>query len=246
MICWPRRFNVRPAPRSGDATAAASCPTCCAPGAASRSVGRLGALLVVLAMVACVRSINVGPLPGTPTTRPLPSTALPAGHHSLIFRWHYRERVFSARGDGIARVAPPDSARIDLFLDNGTSAGFVILIADSLSVIAQENVHRFVPPVPMLWAALGRVTMTGSDTVVHVDGDTLRAEIGPSPAWRLAFLDGAVRQVQRLDGRRVEDALERTDTAVVVYRQPGAARTLTLNIVRRTEESAFDASIWRP
>lgn len=163
-----------------------------------------------------------------------------------MFRWHYRERVFSARGDGIARLAAPDSARIDLFLDNGASAGFVILIADSLMVRAQDNARRFVPPVPMLWAALGRVTMSGADTVVRVDGDTLRAEIGPSPTWRLTYGSEAVVRVERLDGRRIEDVVERTDSSGVVYRQPGVGRTLVLTIVRRSEESGFNAAIWRP
>lgn len=233
MPCWSRPFIVRRA-RTG---------------ALARAIGtatRGGRWLVPLLLAACVRAPTVGPLTGMPTTRPLPATELPAGYRSLVFRWQYRERVFSARGDGIARVAAPDSLRIDLFLDNGASAGFVILIADSLTIAAHDNARRFVPPAPMLWAALGRVTMAGPDTVVLVDGDTLRAEIGPSPIWRLAFHDGSLVSAQRLNGRRLEDVVERTDSSVVVYRQPGAARTLTLNVVRRSEESAFDASIWRP
>lgn len=205
-----------------------------------------GRWLALVLLAACIRAPTVGPLAGVPTSRPLPPTALPPGYQSIVFRWQYRERVFSSRGDGIARIAAPDSLRIDLFLDNGSSAGFVILIADSLAIAAHDNARRFVPPAPMLWAALGRVTMAGPDTVVHVDGDTLHAEIGPSPTWRLAFHDGALVRAQRLDGQRIEDLVERTDSSVVVYRQPRAARTLTLNVVRRSEESAFDASIWRP
>ena len=203
-------------------------------------------LSAALLLVACARAPLAGPLRGAPTTRGLPPTELPAGYWRLIFRWQYRERVFSARGDGVARIAAPDSLRLDLFLDNGSGAGFVILIADSLIVGAQPGAERYVPPVPLLWAALGRVTMTGRDTVVRVDGDTLRAEIGPAPTWRLAFgREGLVRAERIADGR-IEETVERSDSTRVLYRQPGGSRTLELTVQNRIRESAFNAAIWRP
>jgi len=181
-----------------------------------------------------------------PTTRGLPPTELTPGHWRIIFRWQYRERVFSARGDGVARLATPDSLRLDLFLDNGTSAGFVILVGDSLSLAAQEGAERFVPPVPLLWAGLGRVTMTGRDTVVRLDGDTLRAEIGPDPTWRLAFGREGLTRAERIRDGRIEETVERIDSTRILYRQPGAARNLTLSVQNRIRESAFNATIWRP
>ncbi|HSA54494.1 MAG TPA: hypothetical protein VLE53_02265 [Gemmatimonadaceae bacterium] len=207
------------------------------------SIVRLGAVAFLVA--ACARAPMAGPLLGVPTTRGLPPSELAPGHWRLIFRWQYRERVFSARGDGVARVATPDSLRLDLFLDNGTSAGFVILIGDSLSLGAQEGAERYVPPVPLLWAALGRVTMSGRDTVVRVDGDTLRAEIGPDPTWRLAYGREGVVRAERIADGRIEETVERTDSTRILYRQPGAARTLTLSVQNRIRESAFNATIWR-
>lgn len=207
---------------------------------------RLGALALLLAAgAACARAPMAGPLRGLPTTRGLPPSELPAGYWRLIFRWQYRERVFSARGDGVARVAPPDSLRLDLFLDNGSSAGFVILIADSLTVGAQEGAERYVPPVPLLWAALGRVTMTGRDTVIRADGDTLRAEIGPDPLWRLAFGREGLVRAERIESGRIEETVERTDSTRIVYRQPGGSRTLSLTLQDRIREPGFNATIWR-
>lgn len=208
----------------------------------SPQVVRLGA--VALLFAACARAPMAGPLRGNPTSRPLPPTELAPGHWRLIFRWHYRERVFSARGDGVARIAAPDSLRLDLFLDNGSSAGVMILIADSLTVGAQEGAERYVPPVPLLWAALGRVTMTGRDTVVRLDGDTLRAEIGPSPTWRLAFGREGLVRAERIEDGRIAETVERTDSTRILYRQ-GGARTLTLTMQNRLRESAFNAAIWR-
>jgi hypothetical protein len=172
-------------------------------------------------------------------------TDLAAGHWRTVFRWQYRERVFSARGDGVARLSTPDSLRLDLFLDNGSAAGLMILIGDSLTVEGQEGADRYVPPAGLLWAALGRVTVSGADTVVRLDGDTLRADIGSAPTWRLAFGSAGLVRVERIEGGRIQEVLERTDSTRVVYRQPASARSLTLTVEGRFRESGFNASIWR-
>jgi len=203
------------------------------------------AVAAVAAVVAAACAPRAGPLLGVPTTRRLPNTALPPGHRRLVFRWEYRERVFSARGEGVARIAPPDSVRLDFFLENGATGGCVALIGDSLTVPAQNEVRRYLPPVPMLWAALGRITIVGPDTTVRVDGDTLRAEIGRDPIWRMAFGSDSPVRVERIAGGRIEESVERTDSTRVVYRQPGAGRSLVLTVLRRFAETRFDAAIWR-
>jgi hypothetical protein len=179
--------------------------------------------------------------------RRLPDTGLPPGCRRLVFDWRYREGVFSAQGDGAARLAPPDSLRLDLFMANGTFAGFVILVADSLRLPAQNGAIRYVPPVPLLWAAVGRVTVAGPDTVVRLQGDTLRAEIGSSPTWRLAFRNDGLVRMDRVDRGRLEETVEREDSASVLYRQPGARRSLGLTVQQVVlERACFDEGIWRP
>jgi hypothetical protein len=176
----------------------------------------------------------------------VPNTRLRPGYQRIIFGWEYKERVFSARGDGSARIAPPDSVRIDLFLDNGTSGGHVILIGDSLTALAQDEARRSLPPEPMLWATLGVVRVTAPDTVVRQDGDTLRVEIGRDPIWRLAFAARRLHRMERITGGRIEQTVERGDSTRVVYRQPAAGRSLVLTIRRVIPEAGFDAAIWRP
>ena len=207
-------------------------------------VVRLLALAVFIA--GCAPAPRAGPLTGVPVATGIPDTRLRHGYRRLIFDWQYKERVFSAKGQGVARIAPPDSVRIDLFLENGANAGYVILVADSLVAVAQDEARRSLPPEPLLWATLGVVRVTAPDTIARQDGDTLRVEIGRDPAWRMAFLSRALGRMERIAGGRIEQTVERTDSTRVVYRQPAAGRTLTLTIRRFIAETAFDAAIWRP
>jgi hypothetical protein len=136
--------------------------------------------------------------------------------------------------------------RIDLFLENGNSGGFVILIADSLIALAQDEARRSMPPVPLLWAALGVVRVSAPDTIARQDGDTLRVEIGRDPTWRLAFGDDRLGRMERIAGNRIEHMVQRGDTTRIVYRQPSAGRTLVLTMRQVIPEAGFDAAIWRP
>lgn len=204
-------------------------------------------LASLLSLAACASLPRAGPLAGAPDPRPLPATELAPGCRRLVFEWQYRERIFSARGTGAARLAPPDSLRLDLFLENGASGGFVILVADSLRLAAEQGARRYVPPPPLLWGALGRVTVSGADTIVRTAGDTLRADVGRPPVWRLTFLDRDLARIDRLRDGRIVETVERTDSSRVLYRQPGASRSLVLTVQRRfAEPSCFDAAIWRP
>ena len=203
------------------------------------------ALLTTLAG-GCASAPRAGPLTGVPVARAIPDTRLPPGYRRIVFAWEYKERVFSARGDGAARLAPPDSVRIDLFLENGSNGGAVILIGDSLRTLAQDEARRSMPPEPLLWATLGVVRVTGPDTVARQDGDTLRVEIGRNPTWRMTFGPTTLARMEQITGGRSEHVVERRDSTRVVYRQPAAGRSLVLTIRRTISELGFDAAIWRP
>lgn len=212
-----------------------------------RPLVRIASLAAALLLVTgCARAPRAGPLTGVPVARRLPASPLAPGYRRMIFQWEYRERIGSARGEGVVRIAPPDSIRIDLFLQNGTYGGFVILIADSLTAVAQDEARRSLPPAPMLWAALGVVRVTGADTTVVMDGDTLRADVGHDPTWRVTFGPTTLARLERIVDGRIEAVVERADTNQVFYRQPAAGRSLVLAIRQVIRETGFDASIWRP
>jgi hypothetical protein len=151
----------------------------------------------------------------------------------------------SGRGDGVARVASPDSVRLDFFLAGGFGSGAAILINDSLQAPGPDLIRKLVPPPPLLWAALGRVALPNvRDTVIRVQDSTLRADVGQPVAWRLSFHGDTLVRAERVDGNRVLVWVERSGKRIR-YRNESSRRSLTLTITRMDEVSDFDASTWR-
>lgn len=175
----------------------------------------------------------------------LPAATLPAERRQLVFQWELHDGELVARGDGAARVAPPDSVRLDFFLGGGMGSGAAILIGDSLQVPGPEAARRLVPPPPLLWAALGRLHVPPErDTLARVDGPLLRADIGSPARWRLAFRGDTLVRLERVESGRIQEWVERDAGGQVTYRNPTARRSLTLAPQRSDPVSAFDPSIW--
>jgi hypothetical protein len=201
-------------------------------------------LVAVLGLGACVPSLT--PITGVPApVSAIPRTALPRGHQKIVFGWELSERGLTTRGDGAARIAHPDSARLDFFLAG--VGGAAVLIGDSLSAPGDADmVRQLVPPPTLLWAALGRAAVPNlPDTVVRLDGPVLRADIGSPVAWRFTFRGDTLTRAERVDRGKVQEWVERVDTTHVRYRNEGSRRTLVLSITRRDQVPEFDASIWR-
>lgn len=205
----------------------------------------LGFLAVAVVVAGCAP--RAGALGGAPAPAgAVPSTALPPGHHHVVFRWRYQDPDMEARGEGVARIASPDSVRMDFFVDPGMGAGYALLIGDSLSAPGIALVRRYLPPAPLLWATLGRLHVPAArDTTVRVDGDAVRADIGSDPVWRATFAARQLVRLERIDGGRVNERVVRVGDDLR-YEHLGARRSLSLTVTRRTEVPAFDATIWRP
>ena len=193
---------------------------------------------------ACAPALR--PLTGTPSKATLPRGELPLGYRQLVFDWNLEDRELSGRGEGVARVAAPDSARLDFFLAGGFGSGAAVLIADSLQLTGGSVARRFIPPPPLLWATLGRLAVPpAKDTAARVDGAVLRVDIGMPTSWRLTFRNDSLVRLERVRGGRIIEWVERSG-AVVRYRSEEARRELTLTIKRVQEVPPFDASIWGP
>ena len=202
-------------------------------------------VMAAICVAACAPRLR--PLAGEPSSARLPRAELPPGHHLAVFRWELQDVDLSSRGEGAARVASPDSARLDFFLAGGIGSGAAALIGDDLRLPPRgaELAKRLVPPAPLLWGALGRVAVPAlADTVGRVDADTLRADIGTPVAWRLTFVRDTLRRVERVDNGRVVEWVERFADGHVRYRHPTSRRQLDLFVTRISEASAFDPSIW--
>jgi hypothetical protein len=205
---------------------------------------RRAVLLLAVAGLACAAP-RIPPLAGVPAPeRALPSLGLPDGHRRVVFKWEYEEGDIAARGDGAVRTAAPDSARLDFFLGGGIGAGSAVLIGDSLRAHRRELVQKYLPPVPLLWAALGRLAIPAlPDTVVRLDGEVLRADVGRPLEWRVAVHGDSLIELTHVSKGRVTESLTRGGASVVTYEAPAARRRLRLTILR-DEIGSFDASIW--
>jgi hypothetical protein len=198
---------------------------------------------LVLVSVACAPA--AAPLKGVlAPDRSLPPIALRAGHRHIVFKWDYQEGSIAARGDGSIRTAAPDSARLDFFLGGGLGAGGAILIGDSLRTPHADLARRYIPPTPLMWAALGRLAIPAlPDTVVRVDGELTRADIGRPLQWRVAIRGDTLIELDHISDGHITESVTRDSGGSLTFVSPGARRTLRLTIVRE-EPGSFDASIW--
>jgi hypothetical protein len=208
-------------------------------------VKRFAALAGILVIAGCAPRAR--PLGGAlAPERSLPMIEIPRGHRHIVFRWDYEENSLIARGEGSIRAASPDSARVDLFLNGGILVGRAILIGNTLRATNQQQVERFLPPPPMMWAALGRLAIPAlPDTVVTVEGDMLYADVGRPAQWRVKIKGTRLMQLARLNGGRIVEVVTRDEGGRLLYEVPGR-RKLWLGISRDEEVPAFDASIWGP
>lgn len=212
--------------------------------AASRRILHPGVSSALFLVVACAPPA-AKPLGGAVAPAvALPSSELESGYRQVVFEWEFEQGDARMRGEGVVRIAPPDSARLDLFLAGGYGGGGAILIGDSLRAPLVESARRLIPPAPMLWAALGRLAIpAAADTTVRVDGTTVRADIGAAPVWRVEFHGPRLARLDRIDDGRVRDVVNR-GAREVVYESFSPRSKLTLRITRDEPATGFDAKIW--
>jgi hypothetical protein len=201
-------------------------------------------LLLTAASLGCVPTAP--PLKGVlAPDRGLPALAIPSGHRHVVFKWEFQEGDIAARGDGSVRTAAPDSARLDFFLGGGMGAGAALLIGDSLRSPNPGLAHRYIPPTPMMWAALGRLAIPAlADTVVRMDGDILRADIGRPIQWRVGIRADTLISLQHISDGKIIESVTRQANNEVVYEKPGSRRRLGITVLRE-QPGSFDATIWR-
>jgi hypothetical protein len=199
--------------------------------------------VVLLVVVACTPA--AAPLKGVlAPDRALPAISLASGHRHIVFRWEYQEGDIAARGDGSIRTAAPDSARLDFFLGGGLGAGGAVLIGDSLRTPHADLARRYIPPAPLMWAALGRLAIPPlADTVVRIDGELTRADIGRPLQWRVAIKGDTLIELDHISNGKITESLTRGPNGTRTFQAPGARRTLRLTVIRE-EPGSFDASIW--
>jgi len=202
--------------------------------------------LVLLALVASCAPPRIRPLEGAPApVQRLPRGDLPDGNRKIVFKWELRDGDMTARGDGVARIASPDSVRLDFFLGGGFGGGAAVLIGDSLRIPGPQMARKLVPPRALLWAALGRFDIPAEpDTVVRIDGGVVRADVGSPVRWRVSFRGDTLVRLERVEGGRLQEWVQRSSDQRVEYRNEADRRSLTLDIQRSDAVPSFDPAIW--
>jgi hypothetical protein len=199
--------------------------------------------LVVPVVAGCVPKAHA--LPGVPTPAAIPALELPAGHTRFVFDWTYEDTDIHASGDGAIRAAYPDSARLDLFVGGGMGGATAMLVGNDLRAPGPNAIRRVIPPAPLLWAALGRLSVPpAADTAARLDGDTLRVDIGRGSVWRVTIASGALRRLERIEDGHIVQSVIRADDRHVRYFDAAARRSLELVITAVDRNVDFDASIW--
>ena len=154
---------------------------------------------------------------------------LPEHDTAIRFRFRYEDRRRHWGGRGTARVAPPDSLRLDYVGPLGLGAGAAVVVGDSaLWADPEENFRALVPAVRMLWAALGVVRPPQPDAVVASwgGGDSTRT------VWR--FVEGradtldyiftaAAPRTLEAEWRREGKVLARSHTELAEHARPTTA-----------------------
>jgi hypothetical protein len=170
---------------------------------------------------------------------------------AVTFSWQLAEEGLRLSGRGVARVLPPERARLDLFLGNGEPAARAVLVGEDLRlpVLMPGGV---IPPPPLLWATLGvyrpgpgrTEVRTGDggmrEVTVYLDsGESVRYDF-TGERMRAAYLaqGGSITREVRLewgDGELPSSAR---------YRDLASFRELVITSEEVRQVAGFPPDIW--
>lgn len=174
----------------------------------------------------------------------------------LTFAWRASEPDFRGSGIGVARLEPPDKARLDLFLDNGEAAAIAALVGDDLRVPAALPLE-LVPPPALLWAALGVFRPgAGAEAIEGRRADAaaeLRFGLPGGDLLRFRMRGGGVAEAAVLrDGTEVERVVVTGSgegssyPAETTYRNLRDYRELKMTLESFEHVDPFPPHIWNP
>ena len=79
---------------------------------------------------------------------------------------------------------------------------------------------------------------------MKVDEGIVRADIGRPVAWRVSFRGDTLVRLERVEGGRLQEWVQRSADQRVEYRNEANRRSLTLDIQRSDAVPSFDPAIW--
>lgn len=178
------------------------------------------------------------------------------GHQLHRFRWQLQDERGAAGGRGTARLAAPDSVRLDVAGPLGSGRGSAIVVGDSaLWTDPQDVIERLVPSFPLMWAMFGMMRLPPdgaalrglSDSSVTVweaanGADTVAYVRQRTPARLLAEVRAAGKIVGRVETELAPDGRPLSSRLTV----PSVPARLDLTFTSSTASEPFPGSLWRP
>ncbi|MEJ2215861.1 MAG: hypothetical protein P8099_04520 [Gemmatimonadota bacterium] len=217
------------------------------------TIARAAVLLLIAVVTACAGTLKATGPPDPALERAALENTAPTQPLRIVFDWHMRERDGRFRGQGVARVEPPDRARIDLFGPRGDGLlSAAIVDGDVRLPSAQQTVD--LPPPPMMWAVLGVVEPPQSARLISTARKDDRVQ--------LLYLDGGGRLRYDLDRGRLRgvqwdgpgnrrytvqlegDSLRLPDKAV--YRDWAGYVELVIELKQVQDVDPYPPETWNP
>jgi hypothetical protein len=172
----------------------------------------------------------------------------------IRFGWSLSEQGSRGGGSGVARIEPPDRARLDLFLDNGTTVARATLAGGALWLPPGVRAE-VIPPPDLLWAALGVFRpgegMELSGARRRGDELELRYGDGGDQELRYRIVAERIQGVDLLEGGSTVHSVSiapRDDgyPGEATYRNLAAYRELKLTTRSIEHVDSFPSDIWSP
>lgn len=181
------------------------------------------------------------------------SATAPSGPVRVIFDWRMRERDARYSGQGVARVEPPDRARLDLFGPRGEGILSAAVVGEQVRLpTAAQTVE--LPPPAMLWGTLGVVAPPRGARLVETTRTGQRVRLAYElDDGRMQFeLDAGRLRHMRWDGPNRRLTVELNGDAghgspqEAVYRDWSAFVELILEVDRVDDVDPYPDDIWVP
>ncbi|HET7109941.1 MAG TPA: hypothetical protein VFI41_03625 [Gemmatimonadales bacterium] len=223
---------------------------------------RWAASYLAIALAACtVRSPVPTVAPDAPqasavqVSRWVARTA-PEAHQVLKFRWQIQDDRGAAGGRGSARVAAPDSVRLDVAGPLGSGRGAAVVVGDSAQwTDPPDIIHRLVPSYPLMWAMLGVMRSPPADAAARglEDSTGVRWQwsSGTDTVRYALAQSGATLRAEARKGGELVGWVETTFSADNEPRRsqlvaPSASTKLTLTFSESESPDSFPPDLWRP
>ncbi len=215
---------------------------------------------LAIVLLGCVPG---SPLPVLPADAPVATPAevgdwvartAPPGHQLLKFRWQVQDDRGAAGGRGSARIASPDSVRLDVVGPLGSGRGAAVVVGDSARWTDPPDViRRLVPSYPLMWAMLGMMRDPPAGATARGLMDSVRIQ------WQWTQGPDTVRYAWRGDGshlwaeaRRAGELIGRVETVLTEAHQPARSQLvapsvptkLTLTFSESQASDSFPTDLW--